>query len=264
MSNGWSQNTWGTSDFGWGGLTVVSVEVTSVSASGNVGFAGVQESVSVNVSSIAPAFGWGRSTWGSGGWNALSIDGESIAMVGSIGSTFVNAEAVVDSVSGVSGIKFLGDEDLVTNNNLSVTGFGAIANIGIVGVQQRASFNASGQAANANLGSVSVSITATANVTQVSITGSNGNLLVSAAASATPLQVSGTVNAGNTQAIPRVNIVITGFEASANVGALSTVIGKATFNVTGLSSVTGLGNTLVWGEINTNQTPNWDIIKEAA
>ena len=41
MSNGWGQNTWGTSDFGWGGVLVISVEVTGVAASGSVGSAGI-------------------------------------------------------------------------------------------------------------------------------------------------------------------------------------------------------------------------------
>lgn len=263
MSNAWGQNTWGTSDFGWGGVLVVTVEVTGVSAVSGVGSTGIRESVSVNVSSLAPAVGWGRAAWGSSGWNESSPDGDSIAMTGSIGSTFVNAEAVVDSVSGVSGIKFLGDEDLVTNNNLSVTGFGATGNIGTAGVQQNASFNASGQSANANLGSVSISITAIANVSQIFATGTEGSVTPSIAASVTLSQVSGAVNVGEGRAVPQINMAVTGFGTNANIGLVSVETTTGVF-LTGLSGTARLGNTLVWGEINTDQTPNWGIIKEAA
>ena len=263
MSTAWGQNTWSTSDFGWGGIFIQSVDVLGVQATSNIGSSGVQESASISVSSRSPAVGWGRSTWGASGWNQSSPDSESIAMTGSIGSTFANAEAVVDSVSGVSGIKFLGDEDLVTNNNLNVTGFGATANIGTAGIQQNASFTASGQVANANLGSSTALVSTSVNATGVFGTSSEGNLSVSGAASVTLSQVSGAVNVGIERAVPQINMVVTGFGTSANLGLVSVETTTGVL-ITGLSGTVRLGNTLVWGEIDTNQTPNWDTIKEAA
>ncbi len=196
MSNGWGQNTWGTSDFGWGGLLIVSVEVTSVSASGNVGSVGIVKSAVATVSREATQGGWGRSSWSSGAWNeATSLP--DISMTGAVGSTFVNADANVTGLSGVSAVKFLGDEEVITNNNLSVSGFGLSNNIG------------------------AFSITL--------------------------------VN----------RISVTGIGASSNIGIVSTSA-DAKVNVTGLSLVTGLGNNLVWGKINTTQIPNWQEIKEAA
>lgn len=196
MSNGWGQNTWGTSDFGWGGLLIVSVEVTSVSASGNVGSVGVRKSATVTVSRQATEGGWGRSSWSSGAWNESTALPD-ISMVGAVGSTFVNADANVTGLSGVSALKFLGDEEVITNNNISVTGFG-LSN---------------------NLGTFSITL----------------------------------VN----------KIDVTGFSASSNVGNVSIII-NSTSNVTGFGLVASLGNNLVWGEIDTNQTPNWQEIREAA
>lgn len=196
MSNGWSQNTWGTSDFGWGGLLIVSVEVTSVSASGNVGSVGVRESATVTVSRQATQGGWGRSSWSSGAWNEGTALPD-ISMVGAVGSTFVNADANVSGLSGVAGIKFLGDEEVISNNNLSVTGFG----------------------------------------------------------------LSGSIGAFSIRLVNRISV--TGVGATSSVGNVNTEI-NAIINTTGFSMTANLGNELVWGEINTNQTPNWEIIKEAA
>jgi len=152
--------------------------------------------VSVNVARQAVANGWGRATWGEGAWNE-SITLPDISMIGSVGSTFVNADANVSGLSGVIGLKFVGEEEVVSNNNLSVTGFGATV----------------------GLGSISVAL---------------NNL-----------------------------VPVTGFSATSGLGNVSAEA-NAIANVTGVSSAMSLGNNLVWGEINTNQTPNWEIIKEAA
>ena len=171
--------------------------VTSVSASGNVGSVGVRESTTVTVSRISTESGWGRSSWSSGAWNEGTTGTLDISMVGAVGSTFVNADANVTGLSGVSALKFLGDEEVITNNNISVTGFGLSNNLGIF----------------------SISL----------------------------------VN----------KIDVTGFSASSNVGNVSIII-NSTSNVTGFGLVASLGNNLVWGEIDTNQTPNWQEIREAA
>jgi hypothetical protein len=150
--------------------------------------------VSVNVTRQAVANGWGRAAWGDGGWNA-SITEPDISMTGAVGSTFVNADANVSGLSGVIGLKFVGEEEVVSNNNLSVTGFDATV----------------------GLGSISVAL---------------NNL-----------------------------VEVTGFSATSSLGSISA---EAIANVTGVSSAMSLGNNLVWGQIDTAQTPNWEIIKEAA
>lgn len=152
--------------------------------------------VNVNVARQAVASGWGRAAWGDGGWNA-SITEPDISMTGAVGSTFVNADANVSGLSGVIGLKFVGEEEVVSNNNLSVTGFGATVGLGSVSVVLNNIVPATGISATSGLGSVS---------------------------------------------------------AEANADA----------NVTGVSSAMSLGNNLVWGQIDTTQTPDWGEIKEAA
>jgi len=196
MSNGWGQNTWGTSDFGWGGVSVISVEVTGVPASGSVGSAGIEKSATVTVGRVATQGGWGRSSWGSGAWNEATQLPD-MSMVGAVGSIFTNADANVSGLSGVSALKFLGDEEVRTNNNISVTGFGLTGNLGATSQKLVNRINASSISGNSSLGNI--------------------DLIV-----------------------------------DANV------------NVTGFSMTSNLGNELVWGEINTDQTPNWQTIKEAA
>jgi hypothetical protein len=177
MSNGWSQNTWGTSDFGWGGLLIVSVEVTSVSASGNVGSIGIKKSAVVTVSREATQGGWGRSSWGGGAWNeATSLP--DISMSGAVGSTFVNADANVTGLSGVAGIKFLGDEEVITNNNISVTGFGLNNSLGAFSIILVNRVSVTGIGASSNINSVSTTGDATVNVTGLSLVTSLGNNLV--------------------------------------------------------------------------------------
>ena len=117
--------------------------------------------------------------------------------VGVVGSTFVNADANVSGLSGVAGIKFLGDEEVISNNNLSVTGVSL----------------------SGSLGAFSIKL-----INRISVTGVSGSLSVN-------------------------NVSVA---ANANV------------NVTGLSAITNVGKSLVWGLINTDQNPNWIIIKEAA
>jgi len=177
MSNGWSQNTWGTSDFGWGGLSIVSVEVTSVSASGNVGSVEIKKSAIVTVSREAIEGGWGRSSWGGGAWNeATSLP--DISMTGAVGSTFVNADANVSGLSGVSAVKFLGDEEVITNNNISVTGFGLNNNLGAFSIVLINRVSVTGISVNSNIGVISAIGNAKVNVTGLSAIGDIGNNLV--------------------------------------------------------------------------------------
>ena len=102
---------------------------------------------------------------------------------------------------------------------------------------------------------------------------------------------------------PQLDLTIDGVEATAGLGSVGVIVGKAitvtgvgavggigtptfattvSLNVTGVSgtanlsgveiplqvsgfSATGqIGTVLVWGGVNTNQTPNWNIITEAA
>jgi len=152
--------------------------------------------VNVNVTRQVVATGWGRATWGEGAWNE-SITFPDISMVGAVGSTFTNADANVSGLSGISALKFLGDEELRTNNNISVTGFGLTATIGVTSQRLVNRIDVTGISANGRLDNVNLS-------------------------------------------------------------------GDANVSITGVSTTANLGNELVWGEINTNQTPNWQTIKEAA
>jgi hypothetical protein len=177
MSNGWGQNTWGTSDFGWGGVATVSIEVTSVFASGNVGSVVIKQTATVTVSREATQGGWGRSSWGDGAWNEATQLPD-ISMVGAVGSTFVNADANVTGLSGVSGLKFLGEEEVRTNNNISVTGFGLTATVSDVDQRLVNRVNVTGVSANTRLNNVDVIGDANVSITGFSMTANLGNELV--------------------------------------------------------------------------------------
>jgi len=190
MSLGWSNDAW--SEGAWGGV----VAVSGVSSSGNVGNVSLRIPETVELTTETFARGWGRSTWSSATWGELASLGQ-MTGVGAVGSTFVNADANVSGLSGVAAIKFLGDEEVISNNNLSVTGFSLSSNLG----------------------------------------------------------------AFSTKLVNRISV--TGVSGSSNVNEVS-VTGNANVNVTGVSAITNVGNNLVWGIVDTDQTPNWDIIKEAA
>ena len=131
----------------------------------------------VNVARQATKRGWGRSTWNSGAWNRNVLTPD-ISMTGAVGSTFVSAEANVTGLSGAVGVKFLGDEDVITNNNLTVSGFSADANLGTATTKIVTNQDVTGNSADGSLGNVTVIGNAKINVSQVSATTNTGTLLM--------------------------------------------------------------------------------------
>jgi hypothetical protein len=70
---------------------------------------------------------------------------------------------------------------------------------------------------------------------------------------------------------PQVLVSVDGVGATAELGSATAVIGTTNLGsvdvplkVSGFSATGQIGTVLVWGLINTDQTPNWTIIKEAA
>tara|TARA_R100001086_G_scaffold158931_1_gene85144 strand:+ start:506 stop:1078 length:573 start_codon:yes stop_codon:yes gene_type:complete len=171
MSLGWSEGAWG--DGSWGGVVVVS----GVSSSGQVGNASFRIPETVEVTTEIFARGWGRSTWGSEAWNEQASLGQ-MEGVGAVGSTFVNADANVSGLSGVSVIKFLGDEEVITNNNISVTGFGLGVSLGAFSIKLVNRVSVTGTIANSNISAVSITGDAKVNVTGLVSVTSLGNNLV--------------------------------------------------------------------------------------
>jgi len=98
-----------------------------------------------------------------------------------------------------------------------------------------------GASAAASLGTVSTVIGKFVDVTGVSAAGFLGSPSVGGGASALITGVSGTFELGD--------FLVTG---NASVALTSGVSGFGTS-----------GTTLVWGEVDTDQTPNWDIIEAA-
>ena len=107
MSLGWSNDAW--SEGAWGGV----VAVSGVSSSGNVGNVSLRIPETVELTTETFARGWGRSTWSSATWGETASLGQ-MTGVGAVGSTFVNADANVSGLSGVAAIKFLGDEEVIS------------------------------------------------------------------------------------------------------------------------------------------------------
>tara|TARA_R100000995_G_scaffold48755_1_gene23393 strand:+ start:173 stop:544 length:372 start_codon:yes stop_codon:yes gene_type:complete len=55
-----------------------------------------------------------------------------------------------------------------------------------------------------------------------------------------------------------VNINVTGVSGAANLGSI-----EIPLQVSGFSATGQIGTVLVWGQIDTDQTPNWNIIEAA-
>jgi hypothetical protein len=204
----------------------VSVDVTGVSATGNLGTVAVNLQLNVNVTGTSATGQLGNSTvtvpvnavvtfdgWGRGGWGELAFGEGSIGVqaVGEVGNVTVSIGVDV-GVTGVQATGQLGNVAVTTGVVISAVGVEATGAIGSVTVEESVqvtvtgtqgttalgntvvnadgAVNALGNAATGELGSIVVSIGRVVNVTGVEGTGAVGTPDVGLGASVFPTGVS--------------------------------------------------------------------------
>ena len=150
------------------------------------------------------------------------------------------------SVTGLTGTTALGDETVtaIQNASTSVTGLLGTSALGTVSVTaiQNASTSVTGLLGTSALGSVTVDVGGS---TSVSVTGLLGTSAL------------GTVSV---TAVRNVSTSVTGLLGTSALGNITVTTGSGadvSVNVTGLSGTASLGTVLVWGLVDTAQTPNW-------
>ena len=149
-------------------------------------------------------------------------------------------------VTGLTGTTALGDETVtaIQNASTSVTGLLGTSALGTVSVTaiQNASTSVTGLTGTSALGSVTVDVGGS---TSVSVTGLLGTSAL------------GTVSV---TAVRNTSTSVTGLLGTSALGSVTVTTGSGadvSVNVTGLSGTASLGTVLVWGLVDTAQTPNW-------
>ena len=183
------------------------VVVSGVSASGSLG----------QVLALEPS-SWGALTWGEPrGWSGL---------------VYVDVSA-----TGVSAATTLGNFNVSTDQNISVSGLEAVA----------------------GLGNATADISVEAPVTGVAATTTLGTVTTTADANAQPTGLQATTTLGDVEFKTTNYIPVNGVSATASLG---TVTPKADANVTviGVSAIVLTATPLIWQNIDDDQTPNWTDI----
>jgi hypothetical protein len=149
-------------------------------------------------------------------------------------------------VTGLTGTTALGDETVtaIQNASTSVTGLTGTTALGTTTVTaiQNVSTSVTGLTGTTALGSVTVDVGGS---TSVSVTGLTGTSAL------------GTVSV---TAVRNVSTSVTGLLGTSALGNITVTTGSGadvSVNVTGLSGTASLGTVLVWGLVDTAQTPNW-------
>jgi len=242
-SGPWSRGAWGTDVViavvsGVGGTT--GLGTTSTITDNRFPATGVSATGAVNdvvvsipkIFSVTGVFGTGDlgearveetwTGWGSGPWSR-----------GTWG-----ADTVIAVVSGVSGTTALGEEEITAGATASPSGVEATGVIDDVSIVAKAVVNVTNVTGTMVLGEEEITADAIVTVTGVSATGEEGDVTTRTENRFEVTGVSATTALGNESVIGGANIYVTGVQGTGQT---------QTF-------------TLVWGEVDTAQTPNWTRI----
>lgn len=203
---------------GVSGLTssgvVGSVATTGISRIELVGVEAYAQVDALRFDVLVSFAGWGRGAWGGGAWNA---------------------NQTLPALSSQ-----LGEAGVVTNVDVSVSGFSVEAFVGDVAVVEGSGVDVPlvGLQGDTELGDVNIIGGSTLSVTGLSATGEIG-----------------VVTQRTRQVVP-----VTGVGATAGVGEVSEVIGDANVLVTGLQGSIPTPRVLVWGKVIPDPSGTWTEI----
>ena len=222
--------------------------VTGVQASGEVGTVSVAQPIDVNVTGV-------EATGAVGSVDVsiptqVSITG--VEATGAVGTVAVNSDANI-AVTGVLGTTELGDVTVATGVpvNVNVTGVSASGEVGTVVVTavQNQNVSVTGVSATNSVGTVQVSGKANTNVTGVQASGEVGTVSVAQPIDVNVTGVEATGAVGSAAVNTDANIAVTGVEATGAVGTVS-VTAKANVSVIGVEATGAVGNVAVTGIAN--------------
>jgi len=214
---------------------------------------------------------------------SFAVTGESAT--GSVGSVTVIGDATT-SVTGLSATGSIGSVSVAEGVGVPVTGESASGAVGSVGIQVGITVSPTGVEGTGAVGTVTV--VAIRNV-DVAVTGSEatsalGNVTTSADATTSVTGVEGTGAIGSVVTIGDANVSLTGEEATGAVGSVTIAfgvivdvtgtsaassVGDVTVDtetvalVTGVSAAGKIGNVFLWGQIDTDQDPNYNQIDDS-
>lgn len=270
MALPYGEGNWNQGAFGEGGAFVEQT-VTGVSASTELFGVAAGESG-----------GWGLSPWGEPfGWGSvLSVE----VFVTGIEATSTSGTV---AVTGIANIVVAGEAALVINetgvavdagSNHGVTGEAAPTVLGTVTVSGKGSVDLTGVVGTGQLGTAASAITANVPVTgvqgntalgeeevdsnvNVDVTrntgrGAIGIVDVTGIAVVNVTGVVGTVTLGVVSQASSNTVQVTGLLGTISLGSVA-IKGKSTVYLTGVSATGRVSRPLVWGLIDTSQTPNW-------
>jgi hypothetical protein len=291
MALGWSEGTWSGGPFGEGGQDAVA-DVTGVTSSSSIGTSVASAGAIVAVTGVyavgnlgeeepVAGIGWGSNTWGFNGWGGVvsvevfvtgvetasfagtvEIDGKAtVVLVGEAALGVLETGVAVDAganhgVVGEQATINIGEVAVSGKANLNLTGVVGTGVIGTAAVSADANVTVTGLQGNTALGEEEVDAKATVFPTGVSASGRLGVEEVTGKAVVNVTGVVGTVAVGQVTQASSNTVRVTGVAGTISLGSIATS-SDANVILTGVSANGYVNYPLVWGIIDTSQTPNW-------
>jgi len=270
---GWSIGPYGEGEWGVGNPNAL-VDVTGVQATGQTGNETVKAGGSVVLNGVNVQGNVFLDPVGvSAEANSILPAGEQAVIA--IGQANIAGKSNV-SVTGVEATGEVGDLDSETRYFVfGVQGQGQVGNPAISG---DANVDVTGVGASANLGAVTQRTINRVPVIGLEALGETGTVEVDGLANVYPTGVVGFGQLGEEEIDADANVVVTGVQATGVLGTVDTAAkavvnvtgvvgtifqgetdesGKAIVTVTGVQAIGRVSRPLVWGLIDTSQTPNW-------
>jgi hypothetical protein len=241
-SNGWGEGTWD------GG--VIYITPVGVAASALIGQ--VRQSQSVTLSGLSASAVVGD----------VEIDAKAtVTLIGEAALGVLETGVAIDADSnhGVVGEQAtidIGEVTVIAKANIFPTGVEAANDEGAVAVKTVNNVFVTGVEGAGELGTATVSAKSNTGVSDVFALGYIGTTTVSAKAVVNVTGVVGTTGLGEAEVSGDGNVVVTGVAGTISLGSVA-INSDANVTLTGVSANGYVNYPLVWGIIDTSQTPNW-------
>ena len=236
----------------------VGVPVTGESASGAVGSVTIETGINVSPTGV-------EGTGGVGTVTVVAIRNVDVAVTGSEATGAVGTVTVaVSTIANVTGLEAAGSVGSVTvqeSVSFSVTGVESTSAVGSASIIADANISASGLQATGAVGSVTISADATTSVTGQEATGAIGSVVSTGDANVSPTGEEATGAVGSVTIAFGVIVDVTGVESTTSLGTV-TITAGATALVTSVGATGAVGDVFIWGEVPTDQTPDWQAISD--
>lgn len=235
----------------------VTVPVTGVSSTGQVGTAEAFDVVDVPVTGIEA----------SGQVGAVEAVGEAIVSATGVGTSgqvgsVVASESLDVAVTGVQAAGQVG-QVIIPNVDVSVTGVATTGQVGAVTAISDVVVSPTGITASGQVGTAVAIADVLALAEGVSATGEAGAADATGDANLALTGVVATGGVGTVQAIPSVEVPVTGLSATAAVGSV-VATGSAIVVQIGVSATGRVGQVTVWGAITPDPGSTWTEVDPSA